>query len=224
MILLQQRNVAFSMWSQKQRQDWYLAWIDPPEDGVFPMWWPLAEAGWWVLSLSQDIRRVSRKEWKEKTLRMTASPRVSPYFTPQMQGGFRWRHRYETGVLKSPQYSVEVWRQECSTCVNGTKNLCISVLGYGGADWRRTAPNRGCNLKLRGSLVWPWAWSLFSYEHPGYRAPQSVLICPLSLHHTAYTYVYICFILSTQILTFMSVFISDTTVGRIFFWMSIALR
>lgn len=161
---------------------------------------------------------------KRRHLGWPPAPGSTPYFTPQMQGGFRWRHRYETGVLKNPQYSVEVWRQKCSTCVNGTKNLCISVLGYGGADWRRTAPNRGCNLKLKGSLVWPWAWSLFSCEHPGYRGPQSVLICPLSLHHTAYIYVYICFILSTQILTFMSVSISDTTVGRIFFWMSIALR
>ena len=95
-------------------------------------------------------------------------------------------------------------------------------LGYHGAGWRNSAVNRGRNLKLRGCLV--CAWSVFSYERPGNRAPQSVLICCSALHHPAYICVHIWFILSTQILTFKSVSISDTTVGRIFFWMLNALR
>ena len=94
--------------------------------------------------------------------------------------------------------------------------------GHHGAGWRNSAVNRGCNLKLRGCLV--CAWSVFSCEHPGNRAPQSLLICCLDLHHPAYICVRICFILSTWILTFESVSISDTTVGRIFFWMSNALK
>ena len=47
--------------------------------------------------------------------------------------------------------------------------------GHHGAGWRNSAVNRGRNLKLRGCLV--CAWSVFSCEHPGNRAPQSLLIC-----------------------------------------------
>lgn len=140
-----------------------------------------------------------------------------------MQVGIRWRYRCGSEVLKSSQHPVELGRQEC-----GLWRMAPGT--WASPHWGKAGPTGGgklCSETVTGN--WevlssgPKLDHLLSVSLLG-AGHESMLLGPLSLHLTAYIYVYVCFILSTKILIFMSVSIFDTTAGRLFFLISVGLR
>lgn len=154
MMLQQQKSLTFSMWSQKA------------ESGlVFGM--SRSAPGWTISNVSPSrgqVRTHLSQPGYEKGFKKGLE-REDPQDDCQIQGSplpsfQRCREASDegadiSGALKNAQHLTGLWRQECSPCVNSTQNWSLSALDYSGADWRRSALNRGCNLKVRASVVWP---------------------------------------------------------------------